>query len=202
MKRLIVFCAVAVAALPFSLRAQPNVEANKVARQASEAAKDKDWENAVEGFRKATEMDRKYAPNFAAALQQRATAYVNDQRFAEAITDFTDAIKAHANASAYEGRAYVYMRMNDIEHALADYSEAIKQNPGEARLYAHRAHLLANKNDFKGTLADADKVLKMKKGDADAQALKKWAEGRMKAEAQQQQPNPPAPPPPPPAKKP
>ena len=193
MKRFLFFSAVVILALPFSplLNAQGNSEANKLARAGGEAAKQQDWDTAIDNFRKATDMDKKYAPNLAAALQQRATEETKQNRFPEAIADFTDAIKAHASGSAYEGRAYVYMRMNDVDHALADYTEAIKENPGEARLYSYRAHMLANKGDFKGTLADAEKVLKMKKGDPDAQALKKWAEDRMKA----QTPPPGAPPP-------
>jgi tetratricopeptide (TPR) repeat protein len=175
--------------------AQPNIEANKVARDAGEAAKNQDWDTAIEGFRKAAGMDKKYEANLAAALQQRAADATKQNRFADAITDLSDAIKAHPNAAAYEQRAYVYMRMNDMDHALADYTEAIKANPSEARLYSHRAHMLANKSDFKGAIADCDKVLKMKKGDADAQALKKWAEERMKSAAGQAPNN--APPPPP-----
>ncbi len=198
MKRLPILCLAAVIVLSLlpSLRAQGNPEANKLAREGSEAAKNKDWDGAIESLRKAADMDKKYAPNLAAAFQQRAAEETKANRFPEALGDFEAALKAHPNAGAYEGRAYVYMRMNDVEHALADYSEAIKMNPGEARLYSYRAHMLANKGDFKGALGDADKVLKIKKGDADAQALKKWAEERMKAATTAPPPPPNAPVPP------
>jgi tetratricopeptide (TPR) repeat protein len=166
-----------------SLHAQPNPEANKLARAGTDAAKNSDFDTAIENLRKATDMDRKYAPNLAAVFQQRAAETIKQNRFPDAIADLDAAIKAHANPSAFEQRAYVYMRMNDFDHALADYSEAIKANPNEPRLYSYRAHMLANKNDFKGVIADCDKILKAKKGDPDAQALKKWAEDRMKSQA-------------------
>jgi len=139
-------------------------------------------------------MDKKYEANLAAALQQRAADATKQNRFPDAITDLTEAIKLHPNPAAYELRAFVYMRMNDTDHAIADYSDAIKESPNEARLYLRRADMLAAKSDFKGVIADADKALKMKKGDKHAHELKKWAEDRMKAAAGQSPNN--APPPP------
>lgn len=174
--------------------AQPNIEANKVARAASEAAKNQDWDTAIDGFRKAAGMDKKYETNLAAALQQRAADAAKQNRFPDAITDLSDAIKIKPNPAAYELRAFVYMRMNDTEHALADYSEAIKESPGEARLYLRRADMHAARKDFKAVIADCDKALKIKKGDQHARELKKWAEERMKSAAGQAPNN--APPPP------
>ena len=176
-----------------SLRAQGSSEANKLARQGSEAAKDKDWDTAIESLRKAAEMDRKYNPNLAAALQQRATASASQLKFPEAITDFDEAIKIHPhNASAYEGRAYVHMKMNDLDKALADYSEAIKLNPSEARYYSYRAYIYETKGDLKNAMVDAEKILKMHKGNKEAQARKARLETRLKNQSGQV-PNPPPP---------
>lgn len=183
MKTPFVYCVVAITAFCFSplLRGQANSEANKLARQGSEAAKDKDWDTAIETLRKAADLDRKYAPNLGAALQQRATMLASELKFPDAISDFDDAIKANPkSASAYEGRAYVYMKMNDLDKALADYSEAIKHNPGEARFYSYRSHILATKGDLKNALADTEKVLKMQKGNAEAKARKTWIETQLK----------------------
>lgn len=168
---------------------KPNIEANKIAREASESAKNQDWDAAIEGFKKAADMDRKYNGNLAAALVQRATAATKQNRFPDALNDFSEAIKLHATAGAWEGRAFVYGRMGDYPHAIADYSEAIKMNGGEARLYMARAQAHANPNnpqkDYKAIIADCDKVLKMKKGDKAAQDLKAWADRQMKTEAGQ-----------------
>ncbi|GEM_PF-3866452 len=193
MKRFAFSFVIIVAAIGIS-SAQPNIEANKIARDASEAGKNQDWDTAIDGFRKAAGMDKKYEANLAAALQQRAADSAKQNRFPDAITDLTEAIKLHPNPAAYELRAFVYMRMNDTDHAIADYSDAIKESPNEARFYLRRADMLAAKNDFKGVIADADKALKLKKGDQHAHELKKWAEDRMKSAAGQAPNN--APPPP------
>jgi tetratricopeptide (TPR) repeat protein len=183
MKTIFSFCVVALMASSFapSLRGQPNSEANKLARQGSEAAKDKDWDTAIDTLRKAAELDHKYAPNLAAAFQQRAHANASQNRLQEAITDFDESIKLNPrNASAYEGRAYVHMKMNDLDKALADYSEAIKINPNESRYYSYRGQILATKGDLKNALADTEKVLKMHKGNAEAKARKTWIENQLK----------------------
>lgn len=201
MKTPFVFSVVAILALfsSPSLRAQGNSEANKLAREGSEAAKSKDWDTAVETLHKAADLDHKYAPNLAAALQQRATASASQLKFPDAVTDFDEAIKINPHsASAHEGRAYVYMKMNDLDKALADYSDAIKLNPGEARFYSHRAFIFETKGDFKNAMADTEKLLKMQKGNKDAQARKARLETRLK----NQSAPPPNPPPPAPSKAP
>src|SRR6266436_3518252 len=70
-----------------------NSEAAKIAREASQAAKDGDWNKAIDGFRKAAEKDRKYTQGVAIAYQQRAFVYTNDQRFQDALNDLGEAIK-------------------------------------------------------------------------------------------------------------
>src|SRR5205823_14333389 len=96
-------------------------EAAKIAREASQAAKDQDWNKAIDGFRKASEMDRKYIANLVVAYQQRAFAYANDQRFQDALNDLNEAIKIKpGDARAYEQRAAIEMRINDYDKALAD----------------------------------------------------------------------------------
>jgi len=49
-------------------------EANKLARDGAEASKNQEWDKAIELLRKATAMDRKYAPNLSSVYQQRAYA--------------------------------------------------------------------------------------------------------------------------------
>src|SRR5438874_9072410 len=139
--RVIVLITILIA-LPLSqpLRAQPNKQANGLARRGTEAAKNQDWDGAIEDLRKATEMDRKYAASLAAALQGRAAAYASQQKFPEAAADYDEALKiSPRNASAWEGRASVALKMNDMDKALAAFSEAIKLNPNEVRYYLHRS---------------------------------------------------------------
>src|SRR5437016_1788477 len=138
MKTLFVVCLVTTLGLSIAKSAQQegNPEAAKIAREGAQAAKDQDWNKAIERFRKASEMDRKYTPNLAIAYQQRGFSYANDQRFQDALNDLGEAIKINPrDARAYEQRAAIEMKINDYDKAVADYGEAIKTNPGEIKYH-------------------------------------------------------------------
>jgi len=176
--------------------AQGNREANSLARRGTDAAKNQEWDEAIEDLRKATGLDRKYAPSLAVALQGRATAYAAAQRFQEAAADLDEAIKVNPrNASAYEGRASLAIKMNDLDKAAAMYSEAIKLNPSELRYYLYRSYVYELKGDLKNSMADTEKVLKLDKGNAEALSRKARLETRLR-QAAELNPPPPAPNPP------
>jgi tetratricopeptide (TPR) repeat protein len=170
------------------LRAQKNREANNLARQGTEAANNKQWDQAIDSLRKAAEMDHKYAPNLAVALQQRASAYMAEQKFPEALADFSEALKIRPkDAGILERRAYAEMKLNDLDKALADYSEAIKLAPNEVRYYLVRSYILEMKGDYKNSMVDTEKILKLQKDNPEAQARK----ARLLARQAQDAPPPP-----------
>jgi tetratricopeptide (TPR) repeat protein len=155
------------------LRAQGNDPATNAARQGSEAAKNGDWDKAVDSFRKAAGMNGKWNRDLSAALQHRGLTRLKENKFPEAIADFTDALKLNPrDAGILERRAYVEMKINDFDKALADYSEAIKINPREPRYYNLRSYIYETKNDTKNAMADTDHVLKMDPNNAEAKARK------------------------------
>src|ERR1700758_3234940 len=131
MKNIIALCLVATMAFSVGkVAAAENAEAVKVAKEGAQAARSQDWDKAITLFRKATELDRKNAPNLAAVLQQRAVAYAAEQKFDMAMSDFSEALKYTPNdPTIYERRAYIEMQVRDLAKALADYSEAIKLRP-------------------------------------------------------------------------
>lgn len=177
-------CSAAIAALICAtgdLRAQ-NAEAAKIAREAGEAAKAKDWNKAVEGFRRAAGMDRKYAENYFAVLVQRGAAWREQQKYAEAIADFTEALKIKpGDADTHERRAYVELQMKDYDKALADYTASLKADPKEARVYLLRSYVYEVKGDLKAGIADCDTVLKLNPGNAEASARKQRLVARLNA---------------------
>src|ERR1700736_6042486 len=87
MKTILTFCLIALVtfSIPQFAHAQENKEAAKLARDAAAAAKDQDFDKAVELARKASSMDNKYANSLAAALQQRGFAAASERRFPDAI---------------------------------------------------------------------------------------------------------------------
>lgn len=168
-------CSAVLAALACTtteLRAQ-NAEAAKLAREAGEAAKAKDWNKAVEGFRRATEMDRKYSENYFAALVQRGAAFREQQKYPEALGDFSEALKIKpGDADTHERRGYVELQMKDYDKALADYDASLKADPKEVRVYLLRSYVYELKKDYKRGIADCDTVLKMNPGNPEATARK------------------------------
>src|SRR5215470_11765437 len=123
-------------------QAKKNPEANKLAREGAEAAKNQDWDKAVELLRKATAMDHKYADELAAVYQQRGYADANEQNFQDAINEYSEAVKlTPQDVRIYEQRAAVEMKIQDYDKALADYSEVIKLKPNEVRYYNYRAYI-------------------------------------------------------------
>jgi tetratricopeptide (TPR) repeat protein len=183
MKTFPLLCLVTTLGLSIAQAAQQegNPQAAKIARDASQAAKDQDWNKAIEGFRKAAEMDRKFTTNLAIAYQQRAFAYANDQRFQDALNDLNEAIKIKpGDARAYQQRAETEIKINDNEKAIADYGEAIKINPGDIRNYMSRAYIYWNRGDIPNALADVEKALKIEPKNQKAQG---WKQQLQKAQA-------------------
>jgi tetratricopeptide (TPR) repeat protein len=156
-----------------AIQAQGNKEAAKFAREGAAASKNQDWDKAIDLFRKATDRDRKFAPNLAVAYQQRGFAAATDQKFQDAIRDFSEAIKINSqDARIYEQRAAVEMKMKESDKALADYSEAIKLKPNEVRYYLLRSYIYETKDDVKNSMADTERALKLDPGNAEALSRK------------------------------
>src|SRR5437762_7347365 len=148
-------------------------EANRLAREGAEAAKNQDWDKAVELLRKATSMDHKYSDELSAVYQRRGYAAASNQQFQDAINDYSEAAKlTPQDVRVYEQRAAVEMKIQDYDKALADYSEVIKLKPNEARYYNYRAYIYELRNDLKNSLADTEKVLKQDPNNQDAKARK------------------------------
>ena len=159
---------------------QGNQEAGNLTREGIEASKAKDWDKAIAAFRKAAQLEGHYAPNLASALQQRATIYVSQKKFQEAIADYSEALKIKSDdPDVYERRAYAEMQLKDYDKALHDYNEAIKHSPEEAKYYQVRALIYQNKGDFKAALADTEKTLKLDPSNADAQSRKKFLDAKL-----------------------
>jgi tetratricopeptide (TPR) repeat protein len=159
---------------------QGNQEAANLTREGIEASKAKDWDKAIAAFKKAAQLDERYAPNLASALQQRAGVYVSQQKFQEAIADYSEALKVKAkDPEIFERRAYAEMQLKDYDKALHDYNEAIKLSPEEPKYYQVRAFIYQTKGDVKAAMADVDKTLKLDPNNQDAQQRKKFLEAKL-----------------------
>ena len=185
MKRVLLLLITLVMALPATsgLGAPKSNEANSLARRGTEAARNRQWDEAIEDLRKAAEMDRKYAPSLVAALLGRATTYAGQQQFQQAATDYDEVLKLDSkNTTALEGRGLMALKMNDMDKSLAMYSQASKIDPKEIRYLQYQAYIYEVKGDLKNSMADNDKVLKLQPNNPDAIARKTRLETRLAQE--------------------
>lgn len=199
MKTFFAVCLVTTLTLSIAQAAQQegNAEAAKIARDASQAAKDQDWDKAIERFRKAAEMDRKFSSSLALAYQQRAYSYAKDQRFQDALNDLGEAIKIKPDASAYEQRAAIEKGINDYDKALADLAEASKINPGEIKYRNYQAGIYEMRGDLPNAMAQTDAALKINAKDKEALDRKARLQKIQAAQAPAQAPDAPGVPAPP-----
>src|SRR5260370_7273108 len=97
MKRSFAFVLITALALCASQVSQAaekkNPEANRLAREGAEAAKNQDFDKAVDLLRKAANLDHKYADELSAVYQQRGYAAATDQRYRDAVNDYAEALK-------------------------------------------------------------------------------------------------------------
>ena len=206
MKRSFAFILVATLALSAShvceAQAKKNPEANKLAREGAEAAKNQDFDKAVDLLKKAAAMDHKYADELSAVYQQRGYAAATDQRYGDAISDYDEALKLTPQQAPriHEQRAAVEMKIQDYDKALGDYSELIKLKPNEIKYLTYRAYIYELKNDLQNSLADNEKILKADPNNQDAKARKQRIEQKI-AENTPLSPPPRSPTPSPTAKK-
>ncbi len=159
---------------------QGNQEAANATREGIEASKANDWDKAIAAFKKAAQLEARYAPNLSSALQQRASVYMNERKFPEAIADYSEALKIKSDdPNIFERRAYAEMQLKDYDKALHDYNQAIKLSPEDPKYYQVRAFIYQTKGDFKAALADVDKVLKLDPNNQDAQQRKRFLEAKL-----------------------
>ncbi len=162
-----------LAAIPNPAVAQGNREAAKLTKEGSEALKSKDYDRAVDLFRRAAQLDGKNNKSYAAALQQRAYALTMARKYQQAIDDYNAASDITPDDPGIsERRAYAEMRLGDYDHALADYGDLLKRKPNDVRLLLYRSYIYEVKNDVPNAMADVDKVLQMQKNNPEAKARK------------------------------
>jgi tetratricopeptide (TPR) repeat protein len=177
MKKIHLFCLVGTLLVMFPVLsgAQGSREAAKLTREGAEALKRKDWNKAVDLYRRAADLDRRNVPGLSAALQHRATAYQtqNPPQYQKAIEDFSEALDLTPDDQGiYERRAYAELKLNDYDRALADYNELIKRKPNEIRYYLLRSYIYEVKGDAAAAIADCDKILQVQHDNAEAKARK------------------------------
>jgi len=175
MKKIYLLCTLGVllAAIPNFVNAQGNKESAKLTKEGAEALKNKDYDKAVDLFRKASELDRRNVKSLSAALQQRAYALTQQQQYQKAIADYNAALDITPDDQGiFERRGYAEMMLGDYDHALADYNELIKRKSNDVHYLLYRSYIYEVKGDIADGIADCDKVLQIQHDNQEAKARK------------------------------
>ena len=115
-------------------------KAKQYFQSAMEAFVGQEFENSIDGFTRALEID----PEFKLAILSRGSAYFKLDRLDEARGDFDRVVEIDPeNARAYHLRGLVHDRAGDQSSALDDFSKAIDLDPNYGAAYYSRATLYA-----------------------------------------------------------
>ena len=155
------------------VNAQNTRELAKITKEGAEALKSKDYDRAIDLYRRAASLDPKFNKSYSAAIQQRAYALTAKQKYQQAIEDYGSALEITPDdPGIFERRAYAEMRLQDYDHALADYAELLKRKPNEVRYLLYRSYIYEVKGDVPNGMADVDKVLQIQHNNQEAKARK------------------------------
>jgi protein O-mannosyl-transferase len=104
---------------------------------------------------------KKY-PECSAAYINRGNAFVTDEKYEKAISDFNKAIKYEPTAAdAYINRAIAKSNTGEYQDAVYDYDKAIAIGPADDKMYSERAILKLGTEDMEGALEDLSSAIEL-----------------------------------------
>jgi tetratricopeptide (TPR) repeat protein len=105
----------------------------------------------------------------AAAYRNRGNARADAGAAAEAVADFTEAIKLRPNeAASHAGRGRAKLTLGDISGAIADHSEALRLMPDSAFFLVGRGHASFVKGDLAAAIGDFTEAIRLNPKSASA----------------------------------
>ncbi len=114
-------------------------------------------------------------------FNNRGVAYVRRKLYAQAISDFDNAIRLWPyRASTYANRAAAYSAASQFQNALADYNTALRLDPHARGVSAARAQLYLELGYNRLALDDLDRALSGKHDDGTLLAQRCEARARLK----------------------
>ncbi|MGI8432986.1 MAG: tetratricopeptide repeat protein [Chthoniobacterales bacterium] len=185
-------CLLASALLTPATRADDKADAYKFGKDGIEAAKNKEWDKAIDLFQKAVKAEPKepnnhnnlglaykgagkmeeavkafsgtleVEPDNYAAYLNRGIVNISLKKYTDATQDLTRAIKLKDSVSAHRFRAFAYLGAKDYARAVEDYNVVLKEKENDVEILDRRAFALWNVKEYDKAIADFSKIIKEK----------------------------------------
>jgi tetratricopeptide (TPR) repeat protein len=139
-------------------QADDKADAYKYGKEGIEAAKNKNWDKAIDLFQKAVKADPKEANNY----NNLGLAYKGANKLDDAIKAFSGGIDAEATYAGYLNRGITYTTQEKYDKAIEDLDHAVKLNSDSVAAKRFRAFAYLQHKDYAKAVEDYNVVLKEK----------------------------------------
>jgi len=127
---------------------------NRALQKAGEAIEKHDFETAIALFDKVLQLHLP-AARAAWAYSGRGRAETESGRYADAIRDFSEALRLYPRGKdAYWSRGYAYQLNGDLDKALSDYAEYLSYDENAGRVYFNRGLIYLQRKEWAKAVDD------------------------------------------------
>ena len=117
----------------------------------------KDYEGAIENFKKVIEIDSSF-PNI---FYFRGEANRELGNYESAIKDFTKALAFKPSAGVFYFRGFCHVELGNYESAIKDYTKSLEIDSEEHFVYLARGNAKNFSEDYSGAIEDLDIAIKL-----------------------------------------
>ena len=165
MRRFLLSALLFLAAMP----AFADAEEEAVVQMREACAKSDLPQTQIDSCTKLIDTRRLQGRELAQALYHRGAGYAAKGDYAEAVRNFTQALKfAPDSTDALYNRGGAYTKLDRWDDALADFNAVLKIAPNDIDTFYARAWVHAQRGDDEAAIADLDRVLKIVPDDQEA----------------------------------
>ena len=130
----------------------------KLLNEANKHCESERYNEAIECFKKAIELD----PKDPAAYHNRGVFYNTKGEYDKAITDFNKAIELNPkNAEIYYTRGLFYHTKKEYDKAMIDFNKLIELNPKHGAAHTFRGSIYYIKEEYDKAISDFNKALEL-----------------------------------------
>jgi stress-induced-phosphoprotein 1 len=118
--------------------------------------------NACEAEKKKWDVESYYDPELGAQAKERGNAFFKEQKFPEAVKEYTDSIKRHPkDHTVYSNRAAAYMKLGAYDDAVKDCEQCLSIEPNFLKCIVRLAHCYFWRKEYHKAAKEYERGLKI-----------------------------------------